>query len=77
MARSVVLDVGSGPAGHSLDHLGAQFRGGGPSYPSHQLVRLVDDYRVMRGQCRTSVHRIDCQQGVIGDNKICGSGGIP
>ena len=45
-----------------------------PGHPGDQLVRLVDDHRVVLGQGSSTVHRVDGQQGVIGDDQFGGSG---
>ena len=37
-------------------------------------MRLVDDHRVVLGQCGATMHGVDREQGMIRDHEVGGSG---
>ena len=66
----IVVQPGQATPGDPLDGLRAEFVGGRTGDPADQFVRLVDDHRVVLGQRRAAVHRINGQQGVVGHHQL-------
>ena len=59
-----------GPGRGPLHHRRRQLVGRDPGDPVDQLVRLVDDHRVVLGQHREALQRVDRQQRVVGHHDL-------
>ena len=67
---SLVVDVRAAAAGSLLHGVGGEIVGGHTGDASDQLVRLVDDHRVVLGQDVPALEGIDGKQGVVGDDHV-------
>ena len=68
--RRAGVDVGASSAGGPLDHRRVELVGGGLRDAGGQLVRLVDDDRVVLRQHRHAVDGVDGEQRVVGDDEV-------
>ena len=66
----VIVQPFRGTPGDALDLLGRQLTAGRTRDPADQFVRLVDDHRVVFGQRGSTMHRVDGQERVVGDDQI-------
>ena len=64
----VIVQPFRGTPGDALDLLGRQLTAGRASDPADQFVRLVDDHRAVFGQRGATMHRVDGQERVVGDD---------
>ena len=66
----VIVQPFRGTPGDALDLLGRQLTAGRTRDPADQFVRLVDDHRAVFGQRGSTMHRVDGQERVVGDDQI-------